>query len=97
MILVCICAHTFLHSFALLKTYYLKIQTRKIFQRAPRKYANRFWLKTSASIQDTAETGDTKSVYDEVRKTVGPTKKLSSPLQNGTREILHNRNEQIGR
>ena len=36
-------------------------------------------------------------MYKEIRKAVGPTKKLTSPMQSATGEILHNRDEQLGR
>ena len=36
-------------------------------------------------------------MYDGIRKAVGPTRKLTSPLQSATEEILHNRDEQLGR
>ena len=72
-------------------------EARKVFRRTPKNYANEFWLKTSASIKAAADRADTKSVYDGIRKAVGPTKKLISPLQSATGEILHNRDKQIGR
>ena len=50
---------------------------RKTFRKTARKYANEFRLKTSASIQAATDRGDTKSVYDEIKKAVGPTKKLT--------------------
>ena len=51
----------------------------------------------SAHIQDTADRGDTKSVYEGIRKAVGPTKKSSSPLLSETGEILHSWNEQLSK
>ena len=72
-------------------------EARKGFRRTARKCTNEFWLKTSASIQAAADRGDTKSVYDGIRKAVGPTEKLTSLLQSATGEILHNRDEQLGR
>ena len=58
---------------------------------------SRLYLKTSASIQAAADRGDTKSVYDGIRKPVGLTKKLTSPLQSATREIIYNRDDQLSR
>ena len=49
-------------------------EARKGFRRTARKCTNEFWLKTSASIQAAADRGDTKSVYDGIRKAVGPKK-----------------------
>ena len=72
-------------------------EARKIFRRTARKLANEFWSKTNVSIQAAADRGNTKSVYDEIRKAVGPTKKLTSPLQSATGEILHSRDEKLGR
>ena len=72
-------------------------EARKTFRKTARKCANEFWLTTSAGIQAAADRGDTKSVYDGIRKAVGPTKKLTSPLQSATGEILHSRDEQLGR
>ena len=36
-------------------------------------------------------------MYDEIKKAVEPTKKLTSPLQSATAEILNNRDNQLGR
>lgn len=36
-------------------------------------------------------------MYDEIRKAVEPTTKLTSPLQPATGEILHNKDDQLGR
>ena len=36
-------------------------------------------------------------MYDGIRKAVGPTIKLTSPLQSATGEILHSRDEQLSR
>ena len=55
-------------------------ETGKIFRRTLRKPASQFCLKTSASIQAAADKGDTKSVHHGIRKAVGPTKKLTSPM-----------------
>ena len=60
------------------------------------KCTKSFWLKTSSSIQAAADRGDTKSVYGEIRKAVGTTKKLIPPLQSATGAILHNRYKQLG-
>ena len=68
-------------------------KARKTFRKTARKCAKEFWLKTSAGIRAAADRGDTKSVYDVIRKTVGPTIKLTSPLQSATGETLHSRNE----
>ena len=55
-------------------------------------------MKNSAGIQAANDRGDTESVYAETRKAVGPTKKLTVPLQSATEEILlHSRGEQLGR
>ena len=53
-------------------------------------------LKTSASIKS-ADRVDSKSEYEGNRKTVGTKKKLTSPLQFATVEILYNRDEQLGK
>ena len=37
------------------------------------------------------------TVYDGIRKAVGPTKKLTSPLQSATGEVLYSRDELLGR
>ena len=62
-----------------------------------RRCATEFWLKTSASIQPAADKGDTKSVFDGIRKAVGHTKKLRSTLQSATGEVLHSRDEKLSR
>ena len=67
------------------------------FRRAARKCATEFWLNASAGIQAAADKRDTKSVYEGIRKAVGPTKKSTSPLLSETGEILHSRNEQLSR
>ena len=39
-----------------------------------KKCANEFWFITSAGIQVVTDIGDTKSVYDGIKKLVRPTK-----------------------
>ena len=68
-------------------------EARKVFRRTARKCTNEFWLKTSASIWFAADRGDTKSVYHGIRKVVGPSKKLTFPLQSATEEMLHKSDE----
>ena len=36
-------------------------------------------------------------MYDGIKQAAGPTKKLTFPLESAAREILHNRDEQLGR
>ena len=48
-------------------------EARKNFRRIARKCGTGFWLKASARIQDAADRGNTKSVYEEIRKAVGST------------------------
>ena len=47
---------------------------RKPFRMTAKNYVNKFWLKTSASIQAATDRGDTKSVYGGIRKAVDPLK-----------------------
>ena len=56
-----------------------------------------FWLKTSAGIQAAADRGNIKLEYDGITKAVGHTKRLTPPLQSATGEIIHSRDEQLGR
>ena len=64
----------------------------KTYPETARKQTNEFWSKASARIQAATDQGDTKLVYEGTRKAVRPTKKLASPLQSESREILHSRN-----
>ena len=59
-------------------------EARKVFRRTVRKHANEFWLTASARIEAAADRGYVKSVYDGIRKAVGPTKELTSHLQSAT-------------
>ena len=73
------------------------LEAIKVFRKTARKCTNEFYIKASASIQAAADRGDTKSVFDGIIKSVGPTKKLTSLLQSATGSILHNRGDQLGR
>ncbi|MCP4267312.1 MAG: hypothetical protein GY777_17355, partial [Candidatus Brocadiaceae bacterium] len=72
-------------------------EARNNFRKTARKCATEFWLKASARIQAAADRGDTKSVYEGIRKAVGPTKRYTSHLLSETGEILHSKSEQLGR
>ena len=58
------------------------------FQWTARKCATEFLLKASVFIQDAADRGDTKSVYEVIRKAIGLTKKLTLLLLSKAEEIF---------
>ena len=62
-----------------------------IVRRTVRKCVNEFWLNIIASIQPAADMGDNKSVYDVIRKAVGPTKKLKISVQCSTVQVRDNK------
>ena len=57
---------------------------RKNFWSCSRKCANEYWLSLSTNIQNAAAKGDTKSVFDGIRKGTGPSKRLTAPLKSST-------------
>ena len=64
---------------------------------ATRYYANKYWLALSAEIQYNSLTGDIKSMYEGIKKAIGPQVKKTAPLKSKTGEIITDRNKQLDR
>ena len=64
---------------------------------AARRYANEYWLAFSSAIQYNSMTGDIKSMYEGIKKAIGPQVKKTAPLRSKTGEIITERTKQLDR
>jgi len=70
---------------------------RSNVQRTARHCANQYWLNLCQDIQTAADTGNTRGVYEGMKKAFGPSARKTAPLKSSTGEILTNRSEQMER
>ena len=71
--------------------------SRAAVQRTARRCANDFWLKLSADIQTSADTGNMKAMYDGLKRAFGPSKRIMAPISSSSGTILSTRTEQMER
>ena len=72
-------------------------QSKSKAQRAARYYANKFWKSLSTEIQYNSLCGDTKSIYEGIKKAIGPQVKKTAPLKSKTGELITDRTKQMDR
>ena len=70
---------------------------RSIAQRTARCCANDYWLKLCESIQNSADCGNVRGMYDGIKKAVGPTVRKMAPLKSISGEMLTDRDKQMER
>lgn len=70
---------------------------RKKAQQTARHCANMYWLNLCASIQTAAQTGNTRGVYDGIKKATGPTPAKTAPLKSKTGEVITDQKKQMER
>ena len=70
---------------------------RSIAQRTARRCANDYWLKLCESIQNSADCGNVRGMYDGIKKAVGPTVRKMAPLKSTSGEMLTDRDKQMER
>ncbi|KAI0208445.1 hypothetical protein LSAT2_006872 [Lamellibrachia satsuma] len=66
---------------------------RSIAQRTARRCANDYWLKLCESIQNSADCGNIRGMYDGIKKAVGPTVRKMAPLKSTSGEMLTDRDK----
>jgi hypothetical protein len=66
-------------------------------QQAARHCANAYWLSLCASMQEAADTGNIRGLYEGIKKATGPTVVKSAPLKSKTGEIITDRGKQLER
>jgi hypothetical protein len=54
-----------------------------------------YWLNLCASIQTAAQTGNTRGVYDGIKKATGPTPAKTAPLKSKTGEVITDQKKQM--
>ena len=50
--------------------------------------ANNFWMNLCAEIQSAADTGNSRGMFEGIKKAIGPTQSKSSPLKTSIGEII---------
>ena len=68
--------------------------TRKQARKAARRCANDYWMKLSQEIQQAADTGNIRGMYEGIKKATGPTSKKTAPLKNMNGNVITNKTEQ---
>lgn len=71
--------------------------TRSKAQQVARHCANEYWQQLSNDIQKAAISGNTRGMYDGIKKALGPTKSKTAPLKSSTGEIISDKQQQLGR
>jgi uncharacterized protein YbdZ (MbtH family) len=70
---------------------------RKHAQQLARQCANTFWLNLCNSIQSAADTGNTRGLFDGIKKAIGPPKSKPALLKSKSGEIITDREKQLQR
>ena len=71
--------------------------SRKEAQRTAGYCANQYWLNLCHSIQEAADKGNTREVYEGMKKALGPSARKTAPLKSSTGEIITDRSKQMDR
>ena len=66
-------------------------------QRREQFVGNYYWLKLCESIQNSAECGNVRGMYDGIKKALGPTVRKMAPLKSTSGEMLTDRDKQMER
>ena len=74
----------------------LRAARSKVQQRAS-QCASDYWLQLCSQIQNAADTGNIKVMYDGIKQALGPTQKKTAPLKSATGEVIHDRDQQMER
>ena len=70
---------------------------RSIAQRTARRCANDYWLKLCESIQNSADCGNVRGMYDGIKKSVGSTVRKMVPLKSTSGDMITDRDKQMER
>ena len=70
---------------------------RSLAQRTARNCANEYWVELSNSIQQTADTGNARGMYEGIKKALRPTSSKSAPLKAKSGILLTDKAQQMER
>ena len=62
-----------------------------------RHCANKYWLQLWQNIQTSSDTGNTRDMYDGIKKATGPTIKKTAPLKTKSGDVITDSNKQMER
>jgi hypothetical protein len=79
------------------KTLQIRNAARSKAQNAARRCANEYWQELSADIQNAADRGNVRGMYDGIKKALGPTKSKTAPIKSTTGEQITDVNKQMER
>ena len=64
-------------------------------QQTARHCANTYWLNICSSIQTASDTGNTRGMYEGIKKAIGPTPSKTAPLKSRTGELITDLEKQM--
>lgn len=70
---------------------------RSKVQQTARRCANEYWQELSQDIQKAAETGNTRGMYEGIKKALGPTQSKTAPLKTICGEVITDKNKKMER
>jgi hypothetical protein len=72
-------------------------QARSKVQKESRKCANEYWVNLCSSIQQAAEIGDARLMYENIKTAIGPKINKIAPLKSKLGEPITDKNTQLTR
>ena len=72
----------------------LKTARSKV-QQAARRCANEYWTELSTTIQKAADTGNTRGMYEGIKKALGPVQSKTAPLKSKSEDMITDRGQQL--
>ena len=70
---------------------------RKQARRTARRCANDYWMKLSQEIQQAADSGNIRGMYEGIKKATGPTSKKTAPLKDLQGNVITDKTKQMHR
>ena len=82
---------------ALIRYKQLPTRNNLLALRTARRCANEYWVELSNSIQQAADTGNARGMYEGIKKALGPTSSKSAPLKAKSGILLTDKAQQMER
>ena len=70
---------------------------RSVAQRIARRCANDYWLNLCQNIQLSADLGNTRGMYEGMKRAFGPSAVRSAPLKSAEGQVITDRSKQMER
>ncbi|XP_033120196.1 uncharacterized protein LOC117119470 [Anneissia japonica] len=70
---------------------------KAVVQKTARYCANQYWIKLCEEIQTASDKGDLRTMYEGIKKAIGPTIIKTAPLKSLDGEVLTDKNKQMSR